>query len=66
MLTRQRVSAIQDMTVGHQLISEGRWMQPELDLLKAWFEISAQGWINLGIHTLSQVKVRRCCVAIAL
>ena len=24
-----------DMTVGHQLISEGRWMQPELDLLKA-------------------------------
>lgn len=26
-----------DMTVGHQLISEGRWMQPELDLLKANF-----------------------------
>ena len=23
------------MTVGHQLISEGRWMQPEVDLLKA-------------------------------
>lgn len=23
------------MTVGHQLISEGRWMQPEIDLLEA-------------------------------
>lgn len=28
-----------DMTVGHQLISEGRWMQPEIDLLKAFLPV---------------------------
>ncbi|CAK9097211.1 unnamed protein product [Durusdinium trenchii] len=27
------------MTVGHQLISEGRWMQPEVDLLQAFLPL---------------------------
>mmetsp|Transcript_77384 Transcript_77384/g.170968 ORF Transcript_77384/g.170968 Transcript_77384/m.170968 type:complete len:434 (+) Transcript_77384:51-1352(+) len=44
-----------DMTVGHQLISEGRWMQPELDLLKAFLPVggvAVDAGANIGGVTL--------------
>ncbi|CAK9094759.1 Methyltransferase sdnD (Sordarin/hypoxysordarin biosynthesis cluster protein D) [Durusdinium trenchii] len=40
-----------DMTVGHQLISEGRWMQPEVDLLQAFLPlggVAVDAGANIG------------------
>eukprot|EP00439_Symbiodinium_sp_Y106_P067474 s1051_g11.t1 len=48
-----------DMTVGDQLISEGRWMQPEVDLLKAFLPVggvAVDAGANIGGFALPLSK----------